>query len=400
VRRAFAAIVSFALLGACGYFNAMYNARQQFDEGRRAAARGESSAATNAYRDAIERAASSFRNHPDSRWADDALLLIARARWELGEHAAARAAAEELLLRSGDAGLRAAAHAYAGAAALRSNDPIARMHLDSAAARDEGEFLTLALLSRAKLRFRAGEGGAWTDLERASAGSGDFASEARLEAAARAVAEADTARMRLAFASLFDDRAAGRWNDSIAALLDIAAARAGARFAWSLAAPIENARWVGEERNGVRFRRIHFLAKPSVLPIAATSSWPARHVWRRLACASRPASPWTTSSICAAFCCPRLRIPIRARCCARLRLSKSCSNSRPQASRLHCLQRENSRVTHSAHPCSPAPYFWRTPTSCPTLSGRPRRCSRRRRSGAAMPMVSRPGSKPAATMCT
>jgi hypothetical protein len=260
VRRAFAAIVSFALLGACGYFNAMYNARQQFDEGRRAAARGESSAATNAYRDAIERAASSFRNHPDSRWADDALLLIARARWELGEHAAARAAAEELLLRSGDAGLRAAAHAYAGAAALRSNDPIARMHLDSAAARDEGEFLTLALLSRAKLRFRAGEGGAWTDLERASAGSGDFASEARLEAAARAVAEADTARMRLAFASLFDDRAAGRWNDSIAALLDIAAARAGARFAWSLAAPIENARWVGEERNGVRFRRIHFLA--------------------------------------------------------------------------------------------------------------------------------------------
>lgn len=253
-------LIALVLLAGCGYFNAMYNARQQFAEAERAAARGESAIATRAYLDAIERAASSYRNHPDSRWADDALLLITRARWVLGEHGAARAAAEELLLRSDDEDNRAAAHAYAGAAALLANDPAATMHLDSATARAKDDYLSLAWLSRARLRFRDGKADAWTDLERAAAGDGMFASEARLEAASRAVSDGDTLRIRRAFAELFDDRLTARWQDSIATLINVSARATGPQFAWSATARIEDADWTGDDRDVIRLRRIHLLA--------------------------------------------------------------------------------------------------------------------------------------------
>jgi hypothetical protein len=259
VKRSFAA-AAMLLLGGCGYFNAMYNARQQFAEAERAAARGESGVATRAYLDAIDRAAASYRNHPESRWADDALLLIARARWELGEHVAARAAAEELLLRSDDEDKRAAAHAYAGAAALRADDPAAALHLDSAVAHASGDFLSLALLARARLRFANASADAWTDLERAAAHDGFFASEARLEAATRAISATDTLRARAAFDGLFDDAHAARWRDSIAILIDATAATAGAAFAWSATSSADDAAWPGEERDVLRLRRVAMLA--------------------------------------------------------------------------------------------------------------------------------------------
>jgi hypothetical protein len=259
VKRSFAA-AAMLLLGGCGYFNAMYNARQQFAEAERAAARGESGVATRAYLDAIDRAAASYRNHPESRWADDALLLIARARWELGEHVAARAAAEELLLRSDDEDKRAAAHAYAGAAALRADDPAATLHLDSAVAHASGDFLSLALLARARLRFANASADAWTDLERAAAHDGFFASEARLEAATRAISATDTLRARAAFDGLFDDAHAARWRDSIAILIDATAATAGAAFAWSATSSADDAAWPGEERDVLRLRRVAMLA--------------------------------------------------------------------------------------------------------------------------------------------
>ena len=259
VKRGIAA-AAILLLGGCGYSNAMYNARQQFAEAERAAARGESGVATRAYLDAIDRAAASYRNHPESRWADDALLLIARARWELGEYAAARAAAEELLLRSDDQDKRAAAHAYAGAGALRADDPAAALHLDSAVAHASGDFLPLALLARARLRFANASSDAWTDLERAAAHDGVFASEARLEAATRAVSAADTLRTRVAFDNLFDDAQAARWRDSIAILIDATAGTAGAAFAWSATSAADDAAWPGDERDVLRLRRVAMLA--------------------------------------------------------------------------------------------------------------------------------------------
>ena len=72
-------------LAGCAYFNSYYNAQRSFAEAERAARRGESANATRAYLAAIDKAAVSYRKHPDSRWADDALLLVGRARFAVGE---------------------------------------------------------------------------------------------------------------------------------------------------------------------------------------------------------------------------------------------------------------------------------------------------------------------------
>src|SRR5688572_23335254 len=120
-------------LGGCGYFNSLYNARKQFADAERAAATGQESQAQQGYTGAIEKAAKSYRKYPRGRWSDDALHLIARARFELGEYPAARAAATELLNVTADPHMRGDAHAILGASALQMQDEeIAIAHLDSA----------------------------------------------------------------------------------------------------------------------------------------------------------------------------------------------------------------------------------------------------------------------------
>ena len=69
----------------CGYFNSLYNARRDFADAERAAANGQRSQAQQGYTGAIEKAAKSYRKYPRGRWSDDALYLIARARFEISE---------------------------------------------------------------------------------------------------------------------------------------------------------------------------------------------------------------------------------------------------------------------------------------------------------------------------
>ena len=79
-------------LAGCGYFNALYNAQRRFAEAERAERSGDAAGAHSGYVAAVERAANSYRRYPNSRWADDALFLIGRARFAMGEVAAAKAA--------------------------------------------------------------------------------------------------------------------------------------------------------------------------------------------------------------------------------------------------------------------------------------------------------------------
>jgi hypothetical protein len=55
---------------------------QAFSDAEKARARGDTPAAETAYRGAIDRRTAAFET-PTSRWTDDALLLIARARFAL-----------------------------------------------------------------------------------------------------------------------------------------------------------------------------------------------------------------------------------------------------------------------------------------------------------------------------
>jgi hypothetical protein len=236
-----------SLLLACGYFNTMYNARRSFGDAERAAARGEREAARRAYTEAIEKAAASYRGHPDGRWADDALFLIGRARFALGEVDAAHAAFTALLAREPQGELRWGALAWLGAAEVRRGRPAeAVVHLDSALANvDAGsDIAATARLWRALARFDLGQSAtAWDDLEALRLDDDDAAFQADLAAASRALQLDDSARFRIGATRLLRDADAAPLADSIATLTDAAATRWGAAWVHEVMSAVEGGAW-------------------------------------------------------------------------------------------------------------------------------------------------------------
>ncbi len=89
------------LLFSCTYYNTFYNAKRNFKEGEKAekglAPGVRSSAANKKYEEAIKKASKVLTFHPKSKWADDALFLIGRAYYNMGEYAKAERKFKELL---------------------------------------------------------------------------------------------------------------------------------------------------------------------------------------------------------------------------------------------------------------------------------------------------------------
>ena len=93
-----------ANLAGCAYLNTFYNAERAYEEGVRiqsaggaslaAASSGDSlaAAARSAFQRAAEKSAIVLARHPDSKYADDALLLLGRSLQQLGSHVDAAAA--------------------------------------------------------------------------------------------------------------------------------------------------------------------------------------------------------------------------------------------------------------------------------------------------------------------
>ena len=77
-RRALPALVALAA-GACVYFNAMYDAGQEYNMGLEELREGRPSAAREHFDSVSAKAGRVVEDHPDSKWADDAALLKARA---------------------------------------------------------------------------------------------------------------------------------------------------------------------------------------------------------------------------------------------------------------------------------------------------------------------------------
>ncbi len=74
-------IVAAPILAAgCVYFNALYNANRLFDQGRTEIEDGFESRGRATLRQSIEKAERVVQSNPESRWADDALTLVVRAR--------------------------------------------------------------------------------------------------------------------------------------------------------------------------------------------------------------------------------------------------------------------------------------------------------------------------------
>jgi TonB family protein len=88
------------LLSGCTYYNTFYNARKSFKDGekaqKRATAQTRHNVGKNHYENAIKKASKVLTFHPKSKWADDALFLIGRAYFNMGEYVKARRKFEEL----------------------------------------------------------------------------------------------------------------------------------------------------------------------------------------------------------------------------------------------------------------------------------------------------------------
>ncbi len=91
----FAAAVSTA--AGCVYFNALYNANRLYDQGVDEIEAGRVGSGRSALGTSIEKAERIVEKNPDSRWADDALRLIVRARILREEWPEAREAAQKLV---------------------------------------------------------------------------------------------------------------------------------------------------------------------------------------------------------------------------------------------------------------------------------------------------------------
>jgi len=88
-RAALAIALATIFLGGCAYYNYFYNARKYFEQAektRREASveKGKKGVAA-AYDRSIESAARMLQYYPDSKWEDDALLLIAKAYYRAGK---------------------------------------------------------------------------------------------------------------------------------------------------------------------------------------------------------------------------------------------------------------------------------------------------------------------------
>lgn len=85
--------LSFALPG-CVYYNTFFHARKAYDEAEAQQVRAHAEVATGAmaqkYSEAIKKASKVLQNHPKSKYADDALLLIGKAFYNTGEYARAK----------------------------------------------------------------------------------------------------------------------------------------------------------------------------------------------------------------------------------------------------------------------------------------------------------------------
>jgi len=100
-------LAALSLLGpgasGCAYFNTLYNAKQKYREALDLKARAEvdrpkiTSQEEKLYTEAFEKAARVVKYYPDSRWVDDALLLMARASHEKGDYSTALRKYDEIL---------------------------------------------------------------------------------------------------------------------------------------------------------------------------------------------------------------------------------------------------------------------------------------------------------------
>ena len=158
-----AAALGLAVAGAvsCAYYNGMWSADHLAKEARRLEASGRNVDARSYWSRAAVKAESMVVGHPNSRWAEDALVLQGEALARSGACARAQGTLALALRSVRDGALRERAALAAGECALEQNDPVGA----------DGALATVVQSRDGRRRSR----GAWL-AGRAAAARGDYVS--------------------------------------------------------------------------------------------------------------------------------------------------------------------------------------------------------------------------------
>lgn len=250
------------LLGGCVYLNTLYNARTLYREGERARLAGQSQAARDAYRAALEKAAEAFRRDSLGDWAHESLLLVGQAHLRLGSLTEGRVALQRVLDETRNPSVWLEAQLYLGATLAASGEYARAMDVLSDALRDldRRQLRGEGHMWRARVLLAQGyvdQG--WWDLERAVEEDRRLEVPAQLERVVWALARDDRRRAEQGARALLEDPDAAIWSDSLGSLVERAARRWSPAEAATLLAAARTAPWAPAPRDGMRLQRIRLL---------------------------------------------------------------------------------------------------------------------------------------------
>lgn len=257
-----ALLLAAGIVTGCVYYNTIYNAERLYAEAEDHRRAGNDSLAALRYQDVVRKAAEGYRRDPDGEWADDALLLMGRARLRLGELRASQAALREAAALAQDEPTRLSALVYLGSglaeAGHRGEATVllneALQSLDRRDAQAEGH------LQRGRLLLAAGNpSSGWWDLDRALELDPDRRVEAALESLRWAIHLEDRGRMADAMHRLLTYPEGAARLDTIVALVRSGSERWGPELAADLLVGADSARWGGAGRGRIRLERARLL---------------------------------------------------------------------------------------------------------------------------------------------
>ncbi len=252
------------LAGGCAYFNSLYNARRAFEEAQAARLRDQPVEAASGYREAIDKAARSYRSDRSGRWADDALYLMGRAYFHSGDWDRSRAALERLLEISSDSSLRAGARVHLGGVDLATGRRVSGMRAldDALGGISDATLRAEAHLWRARAGFDAGrarEG--WASLDLSEETARELRVPAGLERLLRGLDRDEPEHAFAGAATLLEEASGEAWADTVLAAVARASALWGAEAAAEMLAAVERSAWAPPARARARFERARLLAR-------------------------------------------------------------------------------------------------------------------------------------------
>jgi len=250
--------VGSGIFAGCLFNNTLYNAGGLYQEAEDLRLADQDSASSARYREVVAKATKEYEADEDGVWADDALLLIAKAQLRLGATSEATRAVERVLEISTHPHVRAQAALYRGALAVAAGETVRGLallddaieHIRDPAHRAEG------YLWRARALFERGmvEQG-WRDLDRARDVHGGHAVPVGLERVAWGFAVPDLTRIHQGIQALIFTNRGQAYGDSIRSLVRHFTDRWGARSAVVLLDNAEDAHWSRDERDRLLMTR-------------------------------------------------------------------------------------------------------------------------------------------------